>query len=87
VEQAHAQSSTYNRILSLNSEVLGEAIFCELDRKFMAYYTNGKSINTYRRELRFFSILSQMKLVYNLSLYSGSSILILFFHIRKMFCK
>jgi hypothetical protein len=28
-----------------------------------------------------------MKLVYNLSLYSGSSILILFFHIRKMFCK
>ena len=82
MEQTHAHSCTYNRALSLNSEVLGKTIFCELVRNFMAYYTNGKPISTHKRVLCSASILTYMKSVYNFSLYSDSSTLILFFHIR-----
>jgi hypothetical protein len=78
----HAHSCTYNTAVSLNSEVLGKAIFCELVRNFVAYYTNGKPISTYKTVLRFVSILTQIKSVYNISLYSESAILILFFLIR-----
>ena len=51
----------------------------------MAYHTNGKSISTYKRVFRFVSILSQMKPVHNLSRYSDSSTLILFFRICLCF--